>query len=531
VTIESVRIGVERHEESGITPASILWQAGAGTIQAPTVATSLSPTLLLGPPAEAIVEWDVTSAAFDTPAELNGLRFVVRNNATNGKKTLVDRVYLAVRYATQPVAPTITSAAVTTATRGLAYGYQATASGTAPITWSLLNPPAGMTVSAGGLVSWTPAVTGSFPVTLQASNAVGTATQSFTVVVAAPVAPTITSTAVTQASNGRLYSYQGTATGTLPITWSLVSAPAGMTVSSAGLVSWTPTASGTFPVQLQAQNVAGSTIQSYSVTVTTPVSQTLLAAGDISGCDTTGDTVTAALLAQHGGDAVATLGDNVYPTGAIDTFNACYQPTWGAHKARTFPAPGNHDYDDPGAAGYFAYFGGVAGSPGQGYYSYNLGTWHVIVLNSELNFGATSPQVAWLQADLAATTASCVLAYWHKPRWTSGMYSDFGEHAPFWDALYDANADVVLNGHDHNYQRFQPLNKAGVVDTARGIREFVVGTGGRSHYATRADARRAAANGTTYGILKLTLFANSYDWQFIPEAGGTFTDSGTGTCH
>jgi chitodextrinase len=253
-------------------------------------------------------------------------------------------------------------------------------------------------------------------------------------------------------------------------------------------------------------------------------------AGDIAG-DGTGDTATALLLDSLGANAVLTAGDNAYDDGSSAQYTQYYDPTWGRHKSLTHPTPGNHEYHTSGASGYFGYFGSRAGTAGQGWYSYDLGSWHLIALNSEVSHGATSAQVTWLKNDLAATGAPCVLAYWHKPRFTAGNYSDMSEFQPFWDALYAANAEVVVNGHDHNYQRYAPMTPTGVRDGARGIREFVAGTGGRSHYGLRADSRREAGNDTSYGVLKLTLRTAGYDWQFIPEAGKTFTDSGSGSCH
>jgi hypothetical protein len=253
-------------------------------------------------------------------------------------------------------------------------------------------------------------------------------------------------------------------------------------------------------------------------------------AGDIAG-DGTGDTATALLLDALGPNAVLTAGDNAYDDGSSAQYTQYYEPTWGRHKAKTYPTPGNHEYQTAGASGYFGYFGSRAGTSGQGYYSYDLGAWHMIALNSEISHGTSSAQLSWLRSDLAASSARCVLAYWHKPRFTAGNYSDMSEYQPFWDALYAANADVVINGHDHNYQRYVPLNPSGARDDARGLREFVVGTGGRSHYSIRADSRREAADGGTYGVLGLTLRATGYDWRFVAEAGKTFTDSGSAACH
>jgi 3',5'-cyclic AMP phosphodiesterase CpdA len=192
---------------------------------------------------------------------------------------------------------------------------------------------------------------------------------------------------------------------------------------------------------------------------------------------------------------------------------------------------------DVTAAGYFGYFGAVAGDPAQGWYSYDIGSWHVVVLNSNCaRVGgciAGSPQEQWLQADLAAHPAACTLAYWHHPRWSSG--TNHGSNASvdaFWRDLYAAGVEVVLNGHEHNYERFAPQTPDGAADPESGIREFVVGTGGRSHYPMAAALPNSDVRNTdTFGVLALTLHADGYDWEFVPEAGQSFTDSGSGTCH
>jgi acid phosphatase type 7 len=264
----------------------------------------------------------------------------------------------------------------------------------------------------------------------------------------------------------------------------------------------------------------------------TPVSDAVLVgAGDIADCSSQGDEATAALLDGISG-TVFTTGDNVYPDGSVAEFANCYDPTWGRHKARTYPSPGNHDHHTADAAGYFDYFGSRAGEFGKGYYSYDLGAWHIIVLNSNISVEAGSPQEQWLRTDLAAHPVACTLAYWHHPRFSSGVVhgSNTSMH-PLWQALYDYGADVVLAGHEHNYERFAPQDPQGVVDPTRGIRQFVVGSGGRSHYAFgNPIANSEVRNDNTYGVLKLTLHANSYSWEFIPEAGKTFTDSGTAPC-
>ena len=262
----------------------------------------------------------------------------------------------------------------------------------------------------------------------------------------------------------------------------------------------------------------------------------LVGAGDIADCkNLTGAEATTKLLDQISGTVMA-VGDLAYPEGSKENFT-CHDKTWGRARFRTRPAPGNHEFHVAGATPYFDYFGVLAGDPKIGYYSYDLGSWHIIVLNSECKdvggCEASSPQERWLRADLASHRVACTLAYWHKPLFSSG-----GAHGndlsvkPLWDALYDANADVVINGHDHDYERFAPQTPDGAPDSVRGIREFVVGTGGKSHRPFGAPKPNSEVrDATAFGVLKLTLEANSYDWQFIPEEGKNFTDSGSGVCH
>lgn len=267
----------------------------------------------------------------------------------------------------------------------------------------------------------------------------------------------------------------------------------------------------------------------------TGTTATLLAAGDIAGCSSSGDEATAALLDGLDG-TVVTLGDNVYDSGTASEFTSCYGPNWGRHTSRTRPAPGNHDYRTAGAAGYFGYFGTAAGDPTTGYYSYELGSWHIVALNSNCvqvgGCNAGSPQESWLRADLAAHPTTCTLAYWHHPRFSFGNYGNDTATQALWQALYDHGAEIVLSGHDHNYQQYVPQTPSGTRDDARGIREFVVGTGGRGHYALRTPPSTVEAfNGDTYGILQLTLRPTGYDWQFVPVAGESFTATGSTACH
>ncbi|SBW24117.1 Alkaline phosphatase [Candidatus Protofrankia californiensis] len=259
--------------------------------------------------------------------------------------------------------------------------------------------------------------------------------------------------------------------------------------------------------------------------------QVLVGAGDIADSGS-GDTATANLLDGISG-TVFTVGDNAYPDGTASDFTNYYDPTWGRHKARTRPAPGNHDYNTSGATGYYNYFGANAGPSGRGYYSYDLGNWHVVSLNSEISTSAGSAQEQWLRTDLAASTKSCTVAYWHQPRFTSGAnHAPNTAIGPLVQALYDYNAEVILAGHNHQYERFAPMNPSGGLDTTRGIRHFVVGTGGAGFYGFGTiQPNSEARNSDTHGVLKLTLQSNSYTWQFVPEAGKTYTDSGTTSCH
>lgn len=252
----------------------------------------------------------------------------------------------------------------------------------------------------------------------------------------------------------------------------------------------------------------------------------LVGAGDISTCSDNNDEATAKLLDGISG-TVFNAGDNAYDNGTLSEYTNCYGPTWGRHKTRTKPSPGNHDYQTSGASGYFQYFNNVPA-----YYAYNLGAWRIYSLDSEIDTSASGAQGTWLQSDLAANPRQCVLAYWHKPRWSSGSThgSTSGMQA-IWQILYNAGAEVVINGHEHNYERFAQMNASGST-VSQGLREFVVGTGGVGHYGFgSALASSEVRNSTTFGVLKLTLHSGSYNWQFVPVAGATFTDSGSANCH
>jgi hypothetical protein len=279
-----------------------------------------------------------------------------------------------------------------------------------------------------------------------------------------------------------------------------------------------------------------------------PNDPVVVAAGDIA-CDPTsasyhdglGDPThcqmkaTSDLVASIQPNDVLVLGDNQYEMGKLLKFQESYGPTWGRFKDITYPIPGNHEYQTTNAAGYFAYFGAVAGNPTKGYYSFDIGTWHIVALNSEcVQIGgckAGSPEEQWLKADLASHHAMCTLAMWHRPEFDSGDYASTSFLA-FWTDLYNAGADVILNGHSHLYERFAPQTPNGALDTAYGIRQFTVGTGGDDHTPiNRIKPNSQTRSATTFGVLKLTLHASGYNWQFIPIAGETYTDSGSADCH
>jgi hypothetical protein len=262
--------------------------------------------------------------------------------------------------------------------------------------------------------------------------------------------------------------------------------------------------------------------------------QVLIAAGDIASCRLDGDSATASLLDRLPG-TIAALGDTAYDSGTPREFSECYEPTWGRHRGRTRPAIGNHEYETNDGRGYFDYFGGAAGRPGEGWYSYDLGQWHLIALNSNctrVSCEAGSAQLDWLAADLAATDARCTLAYWHHPRFSSGRHGSSARLQPIWAVLHEADADVVLVAHDHDYERFEPLGAGGDPDPQSGIREFVIGTGGAAlrPFEDPVQGSEIRESGT-HGVLQLTLGDGRYGWLFIPVEGSSFTDSGAGSCH
>jgi acid phosphatase type 7 len=262
---------------------------------------------------------------------------------------------------------------------------------------------------------------------------------------------------------------------------------------------------------------------------------TMVGAGDIGRCDDRSDSKTARLVGKIPG-TVFTLGDSAYPDGTREQFRDCYDPTWGKYKKRTRPTAGNHDYHTAGAKPYFNYFRWRAGRP-RGYYSYDRGAWHIVALNSNCEeVGGCdwrSAQGRWLSTDLDRHRGRCTLAYFHHPLYASGSGYDSPKVKPFWHILYNYHADVILNGHAHRYERFARISPSGERSSARGIRQFIVGTGGapggsqQGPDEPRVQAKKVGAP----GVLKLHLGSGFYHWKFVSVAGRNYTDSGKARCH
>lgn len=254
------------------------------------------------------------------------------------------------------------------------------------------------------------------------------------------------------------------------------------------------------------------------------------AAGDIGECGF-GAPGTATLLDTLNAGLILALGDIAYPNGSAANFRDCYDPFWGRHKDRTRPVPGNHEYENPqhSADPYFDYFGSLAGRRGEGYYAFTDGAWRIIALNSEIPFGTGSAQLGWLRTELETNRFTCTLAYWHRPLFSSGPNGNQFDTKILWTTLMEFGVDVVLNGHDHLYERFAPQD-ADARGTPTGIREFVAGTGGAHLYTFGAPQGNSQVRASTYGILILTLIPNGYSWDFAPS-GSSFRDTGSDACH
>jgi acid phosphatase type 7 len=267
-----------------------------------------------------------------------------------------------------------------------------------------------------------------------------------------------------------------------------------------------------------------------------PSAAVILAAGDIAACGADPQQSNAAatrnVLRTVPGVPVLTLGDNVYADGTPSEFATCFAPTWGVELPRLKPSPGNHDYNTLGATGYYDYFGRLAGASNRGYHSYDVGDWHIVSLNSNIDAATGSVQELWLRNDLANTSRKCTLAYWHHPVFTSSPRGDNPKMADIWKTLYDFKTDIVLTGHEHNYERFAKQTQQGVL-ASDGIRQFIVGSGGVGHTAAvlplKPNSEKFEA--LTYGVLKLTLKSNAYDWEFLPTVSGVVVDSGSANCN
>lgn len=397
----------------------------------------------------------------------------------------------------------------------------------APFTWSINNTAVAQ-IDATGMVRGVGE--GSAVVEVEARGELATATITVTpdngqTLTVSPTAANVFVDA-TQRFSATLRDRNGDVIPSSP-EWSSTN-PGIATVDGSGLARGKAVGSATIQARV------GDRIAEAAITVSVRgPSAVLVGAGDIATCGSsaTGDEQTANLLDGIPG-TVFTAGDNAYPNGTASEFADCYAPSWGRHKARTRPVPGNHEYLTLGASGYFGYFGAAAGDPAKGYYSYGVGPWHIIALNSNLSMNAGSPQERWLREDLDANSTLCTLAYWHHPRFSSGPHGSSAATQGLWQALHDAGADVVIAAHDHTYERFAPQTATGQLDMSRGIREFVVGTGGAGLYSFNAPAPNSEVrSNSSRGVLKLTLYADRYEWQFVPVAGSSFTDSGSASCH
>lgn len=402
-----------------------------------------------------------------------------------------------------------------------------------PVTWAS-NNPAAATVDAAGLVTGVGA--GAATISATSEGKTGSAVVGVGLVPVATVEVTPATAGVTVGATVQLAAIPKDANGN-PLTgravaWTRNDAAVGW-VDANGLVLGLSPGAVTITATIEGQSGTAA------VTVSPPPPGSpvvFVGAGDIASCPLPGDELTADVLDRTAG-TVFLAGDDAYEDGTLDEFNTCYGPTWGRHKSRTRPVPGNHEYQTPNGAGYYAYFGAAAGDPTKGYYSFDAGDWHVIVLNPEIESQAGSVQEQWLRADLLANEdKQCTMAIFHEPVFSSSARDGTGGYTvgrAFYQALYEAYADVVVNGHDHVYERFAPQSPTGVLDNVQGIREFVVGTGGASLHGTSSPAlpNSEARNGQAWGVLKLTLRAGSYDWEFLPGTGQVYSDAGSGVCH
>jgi hypothetical protein len=311
-----------------------------------------------------------------------------------------------------------------------------------------------------------------------------------------------------------------------------------LTLAPTLTTSWTPV-----PTRSTTPTLTQSPSPTFTPTPTltpTPTPAVLIGAGDIAYCSDSylGDDQTAQVIAQlverYPQAQLFTAGDNVQGEGLAWEYRDCFNPTWGQFLERIRPVPGNHDYMTDNGEPYYRYFGTAAGQPGLGYYSYDLNGWHIVALNSNCNqiaCGEGSVQANWLRQDLANNRQACTLMYWHDPRWSSGLAGNIPAANTFWRIANEYGVEVVVNGNDHDYERFAPMNAAGEA-SPDGVREFVAGTGGAPEREWgKILPNSEVRNNDTWGVLVFSLVPGRYDWQFVPVAGGSFQDSGSGTCH
>jgi PKD repeat protein len=394
---------------------------------------------------------------------------------------------------------------------------------------------------------------GTYTVALTVSDGKGGSHQATGTVTLTNVAPTasasLSAASIPAGSSVTLtggFTDPGTQDGPWPYTivWGDGSTNTGNAASPAAPItaSHTYASVGSYTVVLRVREAGPSGVQdtvANALTVTAPptAAQVVLLAGDIADCSRNTDEQTAAILArtEYKDATIFTVGDNAYPDATLTTLRDCYGPTWGKFLDRTWPVVGNHEYTSstPNAEGYHAYFGAKAGEVGKAYYTVTLGDWQIFVLNSEISLKANTPQEIWLRSELAKSKKPCTLAIWHKPRFYSGsVATEATSQKALWTALYNAGAELIIGGHHHNYERFAPQNADGVADAAKGIRQFVVGTGGKDFASFGTPAPNSELRDkTAFGVLKLTLTSTGYTWQFLPAGTSTFTDSGAGTCH
>jgi len=516
-----------------VTPNPGSVQAGA-TLQLTATLKDVNGNVLTG----RTVTWQTSNATIAT-VDANGL---VTGKAAGGPVTITATSEGKSGTSAVTVTPVpVTTVTVTPATASVALG--ATVQFTAtpkdangnPLTGRLItwqtSAPGVAGVTGSGLVQGL--ALGSATVTATSEGKSGTAS---VMVIPAPVASVDVSPAsATISANGTVQltgtpkDANGNALAGRVVTWSS-SSPTVAAVNGAGAVVGLQ--AGTTSVTATSEGQVGTSVITVQPASGPPV---IAGAGDIADCSRSSQEATAEVLDKIVG-TVVTFGDQAYDAGSLTEYMNCYDPSWGRHKARTRPSPGNHEYNSgsaAGAAGYYSYFGAAAGDPAKGYYSYDLGAWHLIVINSNLDMSAGSAQEQWLRADLAAHPTVCTAAYWHHPRFSSGGNGSTTMAQPIWQALYDYGADLVFNGHDHDYERFAPQTPTGALDNTNGVVEIVAGTGGNALYTWPGNpiANSVVRSNVSYGILKVTLWPTSYDWEFVPIAGGTFTDKGSALCH